>query len=155
MGWSAPASKTAIMGCCELVRQARRNGSQQVVAARRRAQQQQQPCALQVLERGQVGEQLLVLVPLRCQDSRNELPASNRAAQHDQTLFSRRQGQLPVQQGGSPSADGSAARSPAGSSPAAFQARVFPRCTWTLARRDNDVCAARKAGSVRSGRDVM
>ena len=80
------------MGCCELVRQARRNGSQQVVAARRRAQQQQQPCALQVLERGQAGEQLLVLVPLRCQDSRNELPASNRAAQHDQILFSRRQG---------------------------------------------------------------
>ena len=139
------------MGCCELVRQARRNGSQQVVAAWCCAQQQQQPCALQVLEARASGRATPRACPASLPRQRTPGFQSSCSARPDPVL------------------------APAGSSfPSSAEARRRRRqrcqkpCSLRLRSRrefsegvpgrwrdDNDVCAARKAGSARSGTDCL
>ena len=59
--------------------------------------------------------------------------------------------QLPVQQGLAASSGGNMSSSPGGSSPALFQARVFPRCTWMLACCRRESWRIRNWSAVRSG----
>ena len=66
-------------------------------------------------------------------------------------LFSAGSVQLPVQQGLAGSSGGNMSSSPGGCSPALFQARVFPRCTWMLACCWRESWRIRNWSAVRSG----